>query len=61
MMAMTTGEVQLPASVWTKLNDPEVLIAAIPGCEVLEKTSDATFQALAITKIGPVKARWKAR
>jgi carbon monoxide dehydrogenase subunit G len=64
-MAMTmTGEVQLPASrevVWQKLNDPEVLKVTIPGCESLEKTSDTSFQAVAVTKIGPVKARWKGK
>ena len=62
-MAMTmTGEVQLPANretVWQKLNDPEVLKACIPGCEELNKTSDTQFQAVAIQKIGPVKARFK--
>jgi carbon monoxide dehydrogenase subunit G len=59
-----TGEVQLPAqrqTVWEKLNDPEVLKATIPGCESLEKTSDTSFQAVAVTKIGPVKARWKGK
>ena len=64
-MAMTmTGEVQLAASrqaVWEKLNDPEVLKATIPGCESLEKTSDTGFAAVAVTKIGPVKARWKGK
>ena len=64
-MAMTmSGEIQLPASrdvVWQKLNDPEVLKATIPGCESLEKTSDTSFQAVAVTKIGPVKARWKGK
>jgi hypothetical protein len=64
-MAMTmTGEVQLPAprqTVWEKLNDPGVLKQTIPGCESLEKTSDTSFQAVAVTKIGPVKARWKGR
>ena len=64
-MAMTmTGEVQLPAArqtVWQKLNDPDVLKATIPGCESLEKTSDTSFQAVAVTKIGPVKARWKGK
>ncbi|HVV60857.1 MAG TPA: carbon monoxide dehydrogenase subunit G [Pseudolabrys sp.] len=62
-MAMTmTGEVQLPApraTVWEKLNDPETLKACIPGCEELNKTSDTEFQAVAVTKIGPVKARFK--
>src|SRR5438270_8207595 len=64
-MAMTmTGEVQLPASretVWAKLNDPEVLKACIPGCEQLEMTSAAEFQAVATIKVGPVKARWKGK
>ena len=64
-MAMTmSGEIQLPASretVWQKLNDPDVLKATIPGCESLEKTSDTSFQAVAVTKIGPVKARWKGK
>ncbi|HEY4980651.1 MAG TPA: carbon monoxide dehydrogenase subunit G, partial [Pseudolabrys sp.] len=64
-MAMTmTGEVQLPASrevVWAKLNDAEVLRACMPGCEELNKTSDTEFQAVAVTKIGPVKARFKGK
>jgi len=64
-MAMTmTGEVQLAAprqTVWEKLNDPDVLRATIPGCESLEKTSDTSFAAVAVTKIGPVKARWKGK
>jgi uncharacterized protein len=64
-MAMTmTGEVELPASretVWTKLNDPEVLKVCIPGCEQLDKTSESEFSAVATIKVGPVKARWKGK
>ncbi|HEX2216116.1 MAG TPA: carbon monoxide dehydrogenase subunit G [Xanthobacteraceae bacterium] len=64
-MAMTmNGEVQLPAprgEVWTKLNDPDVLKACIPGCESLEKLSDTEFEAVATNKIGPVKARFKGK
>jgi len=64
-MAMTmNGEVQLnapPATVWEKLNDPETLKACIPGCEQLDKTSDTEFQAIATTKIGPVKAKFKGK
>jgi carbon monoxide dehydrogenase subunit G len=64
-MAMTmTGEVELPArreTVWTKLNDPEVLKACIPGCEQLDKTSGTEFAAIATIKVGPVKARWKGK
>jgi carbon monoxide dehydrogenase subunit G len=64
-MALTmTGEVDLPASreeVWTKLNDPEVLKACIPGCESLEKTAENELQAVAKMKIGPVSATFKGK
>ena len=64
-MAMTmSGEVQLNApreEVYKKLNDPEVLKACIPGCEELDKESDNGFRAVATTKVGPVKARFKGR
>jgi uncharacterized protein len=62
-MAMTMqGEVTLPAGrekVWQALNDPEVLKAAIPGCQELEKIGDAEFQAVAKVSVGPVKATFK--
>ena len=64
-MAMTmTGEYQLPApreEVWAKLNDPAVLKSCIPGCEQLDKLSETEFQAVATTKIGPVKAKFKGK
>ncbi|MGE3149598.1 MAG: carbon monoxide dehydrogenase subunit G [Pseudorhodoplanes sp.] len=64
-MAMNmAGEVQLAASrevVWAKLNDPQVLKACIPGCESLEMLSDHEFQAVAVNKIGPVKAKFKGK
>jgi carbon monoxide dehydrogenase subunit G len=64
-MAMTmSGEYDLPApreTVWQKLNDPEVLKACIPGCEELEVTGENEFRAVATTKIGPVKARFKGK
>jgi uncharacterized protein len=64
MAMVMNGEVQLPAArevVWAKLNDAEVLKACIPGCESLEKLSDTEFQAVAVTKIGPVKAKFKGK
>src|SRR5438552_3191202 len=64
MAMVMDGEVELPAArevVWAKLNDPEVLRACIPGCESLEKLSDTEFQAVAVTKIGPVKAKFKGK
>lgn len=64
-MAMTmTGEYRLAASpqtVWDKLNDAETLKAAIPGCESLEMDSPTEFRAVAVAKIGPVKARFKGK
>ena len=64
-MAMTmTGDFILPAdkaTVWAKLNDPEVLKACIPGCQSLEKTSDTSFAAAAKVKVGPVGATFKGK
>jgi carbon monoxide dehydrogenase subunit G len=64
-MAMTmSGEVQLAAPrevVWTKLNDPAVLKACIPGCEELEATDEGGFRAVAKMKVGPVSARFKGK
>ena len=64
-MAMTmSGEYQLavpPQTVWDKLNDPATLKGCIPGCEQLDKVSDTEFQAVATTKIGPVKTRFKGK
>jgi len=56
------GEVALPAdraTVWAKLNDPEVLKQCIPGCQELEKTADNAFKAIAKIKVGPVSATFK--
>jgi len=64
-MAMTmTGEVPLAAKredVWAKLNDPAVLKACIPGCEELNMLSDNEFEAVAVNKVGPVKAKFKGK
>lgn len=64
-MAMTmNGVYQLavpPQTAWEKLNDPATLKACIPGCEQLDKTSETEFQAVATTKIGPVKAKFKGK
>lgn len=62
-MAMTMkGEVTLHAdrnTVWAKLNDPEALKAAIPGCQDLEKIGDTAFRATVKLKVGPVSATFK--
>jgi hypothetical protein len=53
------GEYRIPAPrqrVWEALNDPEILKAAIPGCEQLEKISDEEMTARVKAKVGPVSA-----
>ena len=64
-MAMTmNGEYQLPVSretVWVSSMIPQTLKACIPGCESFDKLSDTEFQAVAVTKIGPVKAKFKGK
>ena len=42
------GERRIPAPrqrVWDALNDPEMLKAAIPGCESVTKTAEDAFEA----------------
>jgi carbon monoxide dehydrogenase subunit G len=64
-MAMTmTGQVLLPAdrnTVWTALNDPQILRRSIPGCQELDKVSDTEFTATAKVAVGPVKATFKGK
>ena len=46
-------------TVWAALLDPEVLKAAVPGCQSLEGTADDGFTATVVQKVGPVKATFK--
>ncbi len=46
-------------TVWSALNDPDVLKACIPGCESLEKTSETSFEAVVKQKVGPVSATFR--
>ena len=50
-----------PAAVWAALHEPEMLAAAIPGCETVEKLSPTEFRARAVIKVGPVKARFDGK
>ncbi len=55
------GERRIPAPrqrVWDALNDPEMLKAAIPGCESVTKTADDAFEAKVSIKIGPMAAKF---
>jgi carbon monoxide dehydrogenase subunit G len=58
------GKYTIPAPpdvVWAALHEPEMLAAAIPGCESVEKISDTDFKARATIKVGPVKARFEGK
>jgi len=58
------GERRIPAPrqlVWEKLNDPEALKQAIPGCETIEKVSDTEFTAKVRAKVGPVSASFSGK
>jgi carbon monoxide dehydrogenase subunit G len=45
--------------VWAALNDPQVLKAAIAGCQELEKVTDSEFRAIVATRVGPVSATFR--
>ena len=44
--------------VWDALNNADILRHCIPGCEEIEKTSDTSFTASVVAKVGPVKAKF---
>ncbi|MGB1156686.1 MAG: CoxG family protein [Alphaproteobacteria bacterium] len=59
-----TGTSRLKAdreTVWEALNNPDVLMACIPGCESFEATGENAFEAVVGAKVGPVKARFKGK
>lgn len=59
-----SGEYRIPAprqTVWDALNDPEVLKAAIAGCEELERNDEGGFTAKVRAKVGPVSARFSGK
>jgi carbon monoxide dehydrogenase subunit G len=56
-----SGEYRIEApidQVWAAIQNPDILRAAIPGCEELDKTSDTEMTAKVALKIGPVKAKF---
>lgn len=59
-----TGDILIGApreSVWAGLNDPDVLMRCIPGCEAMEATSPTERTARLAVKVGPVRARFVGR
>lgn len=56
------GERLIPAPIertWAALNDPDILVGCIAGCESLVRTGDNAFAAVLALKVGPVSARFK--
>lgn len=47
--------------VWDALNDPDVLLKCIPGCEELQKINDNEMEARLLAKVGPVRARFTGK
>ena len=45
--------------IWEALNNPDILCLCLPGCESLEEAGSNSFEAIIVTKIGPVKAKFK--
>jgi len=45
-------------TVWNALNDPEVLVRCIPGCEEITRVSDSQLQVRMMVKMGPVRSRF---
>jgi len=57
------GEETIPlgqTEVWDSLNDPEVLQASIPGCELIEATEEG-YRIVLVAAVGPVKARFNGK
>lgn len=44
--------------VYRMINDPEVLMQCIPGCEELVETAPGEMAAKVVLKVGPVKAKF---
>lgn len=58
------GERILPAgraTVWSLLNDPDILRQCVPGCESLVATGEHSYDATMTAAVGPVKARFKGK
>ena len=46
-------------TVWTALNDAEILKRCIPGCQEMTGNAEDGFEAVVTQKIGPVKATFR--
>lgn len=58
------GEQRIPMTrerVWAGLMDPQILKAAIPGCESVTDEGEGRMSVVVVAAIGPVKARFKGQ
>jgi uncharacterized protein len=58
------GRYIIPApadAVWAALHDPDILASCIPGSQSVIRTSDTDYEAVAVIKIGPVKAKFSGK
>jgi enoyl-CoA hydratase/carnithine racemase/carbon monoxide dehydrogenase subunit G len=59
-----SGDVELEAPrarVWASLNDTDVLVRCIPGCESMTVDVDGRYRATVVSRVGPIKARFDGR
>ena len=59
-----TGEYRLSASreeVWEALNSTQILEEVVPGCQEFIEIGKNQYQAVILTKLGPVSAKFKTR
>ena len=50
-----------PNAVWAALHDPDILASCIPGSQSVTRISETDYEAVAVRKIGPVKARFSGQ
>jgi len=48
-------------AVWARLNDPEVMRAAIPGCTSFTGSHEDGYEAVVRVGIGPLRAHFRGR
>ncbi len=49
------------AEVWVGLNDPAILKACIPGCDLVERVSENEYRMAMTAAVGPVKAKFNGK
>ena len=47
-----------PEELWTLLLDPDIPVAAIPGCEKLERVGEDAYEGVIKAKVGPVQSQY---